>query len=151
MVIDDNPAAAVRDVLATTEALMKANKALRDDLGETITRTRALIGRWPALLPGGSSAKARAAIDLLRQRVRLMLKVRRLPSLSSGSAWGGQGDGGACAVCDAVLEAGQRQYCVDTAKGRLCAHVPCYLAWGEESARRENPNGSWSRTARPPR
>ena len=82
-----------------------------------------------------------AASDPLTEKIRAALQVGVLPRIDDRT-WAGKAAGDrVCACCALPIRAGEIEY-EPQAASRQYAHLPCFFAWRQESARLEHEAGS---------
>ena len=109
--------------LSRSKALYEQNLILLDESRRLIAVSRRLLNRaWEI---GGSSG------DDLGQAVRDRLATGALFPVPR-KAWGGQGTGKVCSVCDVIISSTEIEFEV-SGPTTLWAHLVCYDIWRYES------------------
>jgi hypothetical protein len=101
-----------------------------------IARSRRMIRATRVLtvpIAGSDGSGASVSPIHLRGRIRRLIEVGALPTLSDRRSWVGQGQGDTCRLCEQEITAAQWQHEVDTAAGEIRTHGVCFRMWHEES------------------
>ncbi len=121
--------------MSSLPATLARSGALRAEMATALTRSKELLGESLTLLvrlsgkpriTGGSDHEA------LRDSLRRRLRSRALP-LADARVRAAQATGRSCAICDARIDAPDREYVWGGYGPELVAHQECFALWLLES------------------